>query len=87
VLDKLAAIQTLDVRFQTTDGRTLILSRYTELNVDHKLPVKRLKLDLPSQPPPRITAPAGKLADARAIPRRIRWLILMMVLCCDPLAT
>ena len=57
VLDKLAAIQMLDVHFPTTDGRTLILSRYTELNVDQKLLVRQLKLDLPSQPPPRITAP------------------------------
>jgi transposase len=60
VLDKFAAIQMLDVHFPTTDGRTLILSRYTELNADQKLLVKRLKLDLPSQPPPRITAPIGK---------------------------
>ena len=57
VLDKLAAIKMLDVHFPTTDGRTLSLSRYTELNVDQKLLVKQLKLDLPSQPPPRITAP------------------------------
>jgi hypothetical protein len=32
VLDKFAAIQMLDVHFPTTDGRTLILSRYTHLN-------------------------------------------------------
>ena len=38
----------------------LILSRHTELNTDRKLLVKQLKLDLPSQPPPRITAPAGR---------------------------
>ena len=31
VLDKFAAIQMLDVKFPTTDGRTLILSRYTEI--------------------------------------------------------
>jgi transposase len=62
VLDKLAAIQMLDVHFPTADGRTLILSRYTELNADQKLLVKHLKLDLPSQPPPRITAPAEKPA-------------------------
>jgi transposase len=61
VLDKLAAIQMLDVHFPTTDGRTLILRRYTELNAEQKLLVKQLKLDLPPQPPPRITAPA-KLA-------------------------
>ena len=29
VLDKFADIQMLDVRFPTTDGRTLILSGYT----------------------------------------------------------
>jgi len=46
----------LDVHFPTTDGRTLILSRYTELNADQKLLVKQLNLDLPAQPPPRITA-------------------------------
>ncbi len=62
MLDKLAAIQMLDVHFPTTDGRTLILSRYTELNADQKLLVKRLKLDLPSQSPPRITAPVGQPA-------------------------
>jgi transposase len=57
VLDKLAAVQMLDVHFPTTDGRTLILSRYTELNADQKLLVKQLNLDMPPQPPPRITAP------------------------------
>ena len=30
VLDKFATMQMLDVKFPTTDGRTLILSRYTE---------------------------------------------------------
>jgi transposase len=64
VLDKFAAIQMLDVHFPTTDGRTLIMSRYTELNADQKLLVKRLKLDMPTQPPPRITAPAGEPVQA-----------------------
>jgi len=61
VLDKLAGVQMLDVHFPTTDGRTLILSRHTELNVEQKLLVKQLNLTLPPQPPPRITAP-GPLA-------------------------
>jgi transposase len=57
VLDKFAAIQMLDVHFPTTDGRTLILSRYTEITADQKLLARQLKLDIPPQKPPRITAP------------------------------
>jgi transposase len=55
VLDKMAAIQMLDVHFPTTDGRTLILIRHTEPNADQKLLLHQLKLELPPQPPPRIT--------------------------------
>ena len=58
VLDKFAAIQMLDVHFPTTDGRTLILRRRTELAADQKLLVRQLKLHLPPQPAPRITAPS-----------------------------
>jgi hypothetical protein len=65
VLDKFAAIQMLDVHFPTTDGRTLILTRRTELTADQKLLVQQLKLDPPPQPPPRITAP-GKAVRAAA---------------------
>jgi hypothetical protein len=65
VLDKFAAIQMLDVHFPTTDGRTLILSRYTELNLDQKLLVRQLNLALPPQPPPRITA-AGQTVRPNA---------------------
>jgi hypothetical protein len=65
VLDKFAAVQMLDVHFPTTDGRTLILSRYTELPADQKMLVQQLKLDLPPQPPPRITPP-NKAARAPA---------------------
>src|SRR5438105_2304771 len=65
VLDKFAAIQMLDVHFPTTDGRKLILSRYTELNADQKMLVKQLRLDLPVQPRPRITA-GGQIVQAAA---------------------
>jgi transposase len=60
VLDKLAAVQMLDVHFPTTDGRTLVLTRYTELNTDQKMLVKQLDLSLPPQPPPRLTAPLDR---------------------------
>ena len=63
VLDKFAAVQMLDLHFPTTDGRTLIMSRYTELNADQKLLLRRLDLTLPPQPPPRITA-AGQLTSS-----------------------
>jgi len=60
VLDKFAPMQMLDVHFPTTDGRTLILSRYTEPNVDQRILLEQLNLALPPQPPPRITA-SGQL--------------------------
>ena len=56
VLDKFAAIQMLDVHFPTTDGRTLILSRYTHPEPDQKILLEQLKLTLPDQPPPRISS-------------------------------
>lgn len=58
VLDKFAAIQMLDVHFPTTDGRTLILSRYTEPDTDQKVLLAQLKLHLPPQPLPRIASPS-----------------------------
>lgn len=56
VLDKFAALQMLDVHFPTTDGRTLILSRYTQPDADQKILLEQLRLTLPAQPPPRITS-------------------------------
>ena len=56
VLDKMAAIQMIDV--PTTDGRTVVLSRYTEPERDQALLLQRLKINLPDQPPPSITRTA-----------------------------
>jgi transposase len=58
VLDKLATIQMLDVWFPTTDGRWLIMPRYTHPEDEHELLLEQLKLELPPQPPPRIRASA-----------------------------
>jgi transposase len=60
VLDKLAAIQMLDVSLPTTDGRCLTMPRYTEPEPDVALMLHQLKLTLPNQPPPRITALSGE---------------------------
>jgi hypothetical protein len=56
VLEQLAAIQMIDVGLPTTDGRTIVLSRHTEPEIDHRLLLQRLKLGLPAQPPPKIMA-------------------------------
>ncbi|HJT11979.1 MAG TPA: IS1634 family transposase [Dongiaceae bacterium] len=55
-LEKFAAVQMIDVHLPTTDGRELLLSRYTEPEPELKLLLDKLKLDLPPQPPPKITA-------------------------------
>ena len=58
VLEKLASIQMIDVHIPTVDQRWLILSRYTQPEADARLVLDKLKLELPAQPPPRITAEA-----------------------------
>jgi transposase len=57
VLEKLASIQMIDVWIPTCDGRWLVLPRYTHPAKDLAALLEKLNLALPSQPPPRITAP------------------------------
>jgi len=59
VMEKLAGIQILDVSFPTTDGRRLIMPRYTEPSPEQALLLHHLDLVLPQQPPPRITTTAS----------------------------
>jgi hypothetical protein len=59
VLETLAGIQMLEVSFPTTDGRRLVMPRYTEPSPDQALLLHHLNLALPQQPPPRITTPAS----------------------------
>jgi transposase len=59
VLEKLAGIQMLDVSFPTTDGRRLIMPRYTDPSQEQALLLHHLSLALPQQPPPRITMAAS----------------------------
>ena len=56
MVEKLATIQMLDVCLPTTDGRWLIMPRYTQPEPDQALMLHQLNLSLPSQPPPRIKA-------------------------------
>ena len=55
----------IDVHIPTTDGRELQLTRYTQPEPELMLLLERLRLELPDQPPPKITA-----AQAAAAPRR-----------------
>jgi hypothetical protein len=61
-LEKLAPMQMVDVRVPTTDGRLLILPRYTQPEPDQQLLLSQLKLTLPDQPPPRIQSQTTKAA-------------------------
>ena len=54
VLEKFAAVQMLDVHLPTTDGRHLVLPRYTQPEKDLQLLLNQLKLVLPAQLPPTI---------------------------------
>jgi hypothetical protein len=63
VLEKFAAVQMIDVYVPTTDARELLLTRYTQPEPELKLLLEKLKLQLPAQSPPKITAAeAAKLA-------------------------
>lgn len=62
VIEKMAAIQMVDVHLPTTDGRLLILPRYTQPEKDQQLLLQRLHLALPAQPPPRISQPVRNFA-------------------------
>jgi len=55
-LEKFAAVQMIDVYVPTTDGRELSLTRYTQPEPGLKLLLDKLKLTLPAQAPPKITA-------------------------------
>lgn len=48
-------MQMVDVHLPTTDGRTILLQRYTEPSPEVLLLLNRLGMSLPNQPPPRIS--------------------------------
>ena len=56
ILEKFSTLQMVDVHLPTTDGRHLTLPRHTQPTPDHQLLLDQLKLRLPKQPLPRISA-------------------------------
>jgi hypothetical protein len=63
-LEKFATVETIDVHLPTSDGREILLTRYTRPEPELQLLIDRLKLRLPPQPPPRITTAAATQASA-----------------------
>jgi len=57
-LEKFAAVQMIDVHLPTTDGRDLVLTRYTQPERELQLLILQLRLQLPPQPTPKITVAA-----------------------------
>jgi transposase len=56
VLEKFRTVQMIDVHLPTTDGRKVILSRYTQPEAELRMLLRQLRMSLPDQPPPRVTA-------------------------------
>ncbi|MBC8217333.1 MAG: IS1634 family transposase [Planctomycetes bacterium] len=54
VLDKLGTIKMIDVRIPTADGRMLEMRRYSQPEIEHRIILDKLKMDLPAQPPPKV---------------------------------
>ncbi len=57
VLEQLKQIQMIDVHIPTVDGRRLEMARYTQPDKAQRLLLAQLQLELPPQPPPRISRP------------------------------
>jgi transposase len=67
VLAKFKTLQMVDVHLPTTDGRELTLSRYTQPEAEHRMLLDQLRLSLPPQPPPKITAAQARQATAELV--------------------
>ncbi len=67
VLQTFKTMRMVDVHLPTTDGRELILSRYTQPEPAHKVLLDQLRLSLPEQPPPRITSTHAEAGTHAAV--------------------
>jgi transposase len=56
VLEKFCAVQMIDVHVPIIDGRELMLTRYTQPEPELKLLLEKLRIALPPQSPPKISA-------------------------------
>jgi hypothetical protein len=65
-LEKLSRIQMLDIWLPTSDGRWLIMPRYTHPEMEQQIVLEKLKLQLPGQPPPRIRSNGTLITPGKA---------------------
>lgn len=65
--EEAATMQMVDVHLPTTDGRELTLSRYTQPEAEHRMLLDQLLLNLPCQPPPKITVAQARQATAELV--------------------
>jgi hypothetical protein len=61
-LEKFSAVQMMDLHIPTTDGREVLLTRYTQPELELALLLERLNLTLPAQSPPKISAAQAPIA-------------------------
>jgi len=58
----------IDVHLPTTDGRELVLTRYNRARTRAQPLLKKLKLDLPAQPPNQNHRRRSRPADPAVVP-------------------
>ena len=56
ILEKLSTMHMIDVHLPTTDGKHIVLCRYTQPEPEVALLLDRLQVTLPDQSPPRVCA-------------------------------
>jgi len=54
VLEKFGSVHMIDVHLPTTDGRTIVMPRYTQPEQELHILLQQLRLAFPAQPPPRM---------------------------------
>ena len=59
VLEKFARMELIDVHLPLEGGKTLVLTRRTQPDLDQRLLLERLGWELPENAPPRITEGRG----------------------------
>ena len=65
IIEKFKTVKMVDVVMPTTDGRVVTLPRYIEPKEDVAILLDRLGLQLPEQPPPKISGDVSETAEKR----------------------